>query len=304
MSGTVDITTTVYSQSLTGEPVTARVSLGDTRLSIAADGIAGQIELANVFDAKLGPPPQAARSVFDGTVLTVGFERDRQRAVLFVGGDETTLTRVAGLLYRRLLDGEQVAVRHPAEVGGRVTGATFDIGTLHVVPDRVGCTDVETPFELDLETVVDFSRSVDELLGDEQSIIRMTYVRAGVAVSLDLALNPPRRQHLLGRHLQRRYRETRRAVRQLEVPPAGVRALTRLYSLQGSTDPGSLLSADPTATPTLLRALAERDLVEATDDEVALTPRGWILVTEHVGTTERSADTETARPERATGRPS
>lgn len=304
MSGTVDLTATVYSRSLTGEPVTARLSLGDDRLSIEGDGVAGRIDLSNVFDVRLGPPPQAVTSVFDGTVLTVGFERNGQRAVLFVGGEENTLTKVAGLLYRRLLDGEQVAVRHPAEVGGRVTGATFDIGTLHVVPDRVGCTGVETPFELDLATVVDFSRSVDELLGDEQPIIRMKYVRAGVAVSLDLALNPPRRQHLLGRHLQRSYVETRRAVRQLEVPSPGVRALTRLYTRRGSTDPQSLLSTDPAATPDLLRALVERDLVEVTDDEVALTPRGWILVTEHVGTSDGSASTETVRPQPATGRSS
>ncbi|WP_276273117.1 CheF family chemotaxis protein [Haloarcula litorea] len=281
MANTVDVPATVFCHALGEEPVRTQLSLGAAALSVESEGFAGEIALDNVFDATVGPPPQAAAGVLSGTVLTVGFERDGDREVLFVSTDEETLTTVAGLLYRRLLDGKEVAVRHPAEIGGRVTEATYDIGRLHVVPERVGCSKIQHPFDVELGSIVDFYRSEEELLGDRQPVIHIQYVREGVAVSLDLALNPPRLQHLLGRHLQRRYVETRREVRGLDVPPAGVRALVRLYSLQGSAHPKAVLDGGQERAEAVLRGLLRQDLVEASDGEVALTSRGWILVTEY-----------------------
>ncbi|MBX0324155.1 CheF family chemotaxis protein [Halomicroarcula sp. F13] len=301
MSDRVEIPATVLCHALGDEPVATHLSLGSDTLGIEGDGFADELRLDNLFDVRVGAPPQAAASAFSGTVLTVGFERDGGREVLFVRTDPDTLTTFAGLLYRRLLDGEEVAVCHPAEIGGRVTDATYDIGRLHVVPDRVGVSDVRAPFDLELGMIVDFWRSTEELLGDRQQVIHIQYVRDGVAVSLDLALNPPRAQHLLGRHLQRKYVETRREIRGLDVPPVGVRALVRLYSLRGRMRPQSLADGESVSTSALVRALRRRGLIEPADGEVALTSRGWILVTEYVSQSGHGHETTDGTRQRAAG---
>ncbi|WP_254272481.1 CheF family chemotaxis protein [Haloarcula marina] len=299
MSDAIDISATVFCPALGPDPLVADLSLRSDALVVENDAFVGEIDLGNVFDVKLGARPQAAPSSFNTPVLTVGFERDGRRRVLFVTTDSETLTSFGGLLYRRLLDGKEVAVRHPAEVGGRVTDATFDIGRLHVVPERVGCTQIATPFDLKLEDIVDFWRATEELLGDRQSVIHIQYVRNGVAVSLDLALNPPRVQHLLGRHLQRRYVETRREIRRLDVPPVAIRALVRLYSRRGRATAASLVERESVSARALVDGLRRRELVEAVDGEVALTSRGWILVTECVSDTGPSAAVD--GPRRSTG---
>lgn len=283
MAQPVEIPTNVLYRSVSERPTEARFRLGDRQITVEGEELSVEIPLSEIFDARVGPPPKAANGFFGGSILTIGFDRDDEREVLFADGDGETIEKVGGLLYRRILDGTEVAVRHPAEVGGRVTGESYDIGTLQVTPGKVGCMGIEVPCILDLDSVVDFSRSTEELLGREQTTITITYVKNGVAVSLDLSMNPPRKQHLLARYLRGEYDEIRREVGRLDVPEPALRALVKLYSLRGTAKPQSLLVGESVSTASVLRGLAKHELVRVTEERVELTPRGWILVTEHVG---------------------
>jgi len=286
MAGSIEISTSVFCKSVAEHPHEARLVLGTRMITVDGEDIALEIDLSDVFDIRVGPPPQAASGVFGGTVLTIGLDRDDKREVLFVNAAKRTLEKVSGLLYRRILDGTEVAVRHPAEVGGRVTGRSYDIGTLQVTPGKVGCMGIEIPCVTELDAVVDFSRSTEELLGREQSTITITYVTDGTAISLDLSMNPARKQHLLGRFLRQEYDEVRRDLSRIDVPDSALGVLAKLYSLRGSASHGSLLGGTSQSTATLLRALVQRDLVEVDEDRVTLTPRGWVLATEFLGRTD------------------
>lgn len=283
MSGPIEFSATVLCECVHDEPVRADLTVGDDVLRMESEGWSLAVTAADIFDVRLGSSPQVATEFFGGTVLTVGFERDGRRDVLFVDGSRSALEKYAGLLYRWLLDGTEVAVRHPAEVGGRVTGETFDIGTLRVTPGKVGCTGITYSFGIDLDTIVHLSRSEGELLGDERTIIDLQYVSDGMAVSLDLSVEPPRTQHLLGRHLRQDYHDIRKQVQRLDLPGPAVRTLYKLYSLRGTASPSALLDGAADASVHILRGLQKADLVRFTDEEVELTSRGWILVTEHVG---------------------
>lgn len=284
MAGSIEFSATVLCECVHEEPVRADLTIGEDVLRVESEDWTLTVSAADIFDVHLGSSPQAATEFFRGTVLSVGFERDGRRDVLFADGSQSTLEKYAGLLYRWLLDGTEVAVRHPAEVGGRVTGETFDIGTLRVTPGKVGCTDISYSFGIDLDTIVHLSRSEGELLGDERTMIELRYVRDGMAVSLDLSVEPPRTQHLLGRHLRQDYHDVRKQVRRLELPRSAVQTLYKLYSLRGTASPGALLDGSTDASVEILRGLGKADLVQLTDDGVELTSRGWILVTEHVDT--------------------
>jgi hypothetical protein len=282
MSSGIEFSATVLDESTHGEPTTATLVLGDDELRIEGETDSFAVSSSDIFDVKLGSSPRAAAEFFSGTVLTVGFDRNDRREVLFVDDDRSTLQKYAGLCYRWLLDGSEVAVRHPAEVGGRVTGESFDIGTLRVTPGQVGCTNITHPFGIDLDMIVHLSRFEGELLGDRRTLIDLGYVRDGQAVSLDLSVDPPRTQHLLGRHLRQEYDDVRQAVRTLDLPASAVRLLYRLYSRRGSADPSALFDGPSDASVELLRGLNRANLVRIDDGQVGLTSRGWILVTEHV----------------------
>ncbi|MHB9288833.1 CheF family chemotaxis protein [Halobacteriales archaeon Cl-PHB] len=282
MSDAVDVQATVLSPTHVDDPVEARLGLGET-LSVTADDFGLAVDLASVFDVRVGTPPQAAADAFGGDILTVGFDGEDGREVLFADTDDRTLETVAGLLYRQLLHGVEVAVCHPAKVGGRVSSKSFEIGELQVAPGKVGCVGIDKAFALDLARIVDFSRSTQTLLNEERPVIDIEYVTKGVTVSLALSLTPTRKHHLLGRFLRRDYEDVKADLQSIDLPTPAFQALVRLYSLRGTAKPQSLVRDSSVSTAKLIRGLVRADLVEVQDGQVALTPRGWILVTEHVG---------------------
>lgn len=291
MSDRIELSATVLCEGVHEEPVATTLSFGDDELRVENGEWPLAIEQSDIFDLRIGSSPQVAAEFFTGTVLTVGFDRGDSREVMFVDGTERTLEKYAGLLYRWLLDDTEVAVRHPAEVGGRVTGETFDIGTLRVTPGKVGCTGISYPFGIGLDTIVHLSRSEGELLGDRRPMITVQYVRDGMVVSLELSVNSRRKQHLLGRHLRQEYDDIRGTVRQLDIPKPAVRTLYKLYSLRGAATPSALFGGPSGASVNVLRGLKKAGLVRITDDgQVGLTSRGWILVADHVDTTASADD--------------
>ena len=275
---TVELSTTVLCPSVSAEPSKAQFRLDDRGVAVEGGQLAEEAGLDEIFDIRLGQPPQAATGALSGTVLTIGFERGGQRVVLFMGGTESTLDRVSGLLFRRLLDGTEVAVCHPARIGGRVTDRRFEIGELRVTPGRVGCTGIRQPLNVDLETIVGVNRTEKELLGRREQSVNLRYVRQGVVVGVDLSLNPPRKLNLLGRYLRRRYGHLRRQLRELDPPAPVVRTLTRLYAHGGHTYSRSVLARESPDPETFLEKLIENDLVTLDDSEVRLDMLGWVLV--------------------------
>jgi helix-turn-helix protein len=287
----IDISTTVLYRPHDDDPIEARVGLDDA-LTVRNGEWATEIALSDVFDVHVGPPPAAANEAFTESVLIVGFEGDDSREVLFVDATKSTLDNVAGVLYRQLLNDIETVVSHPTNIGGRVTEKSFEIGRLLVAPGKVGCRGLNRPFSIDLETIVDFSRSAETLMGERRPVITIKYVRQGVAVSLKLSLSSARKQHLLGRVLRRDYDRVRGSLQQLDLPKPAFRALVKLYSLQGTASPGALVRDTSISVEPLVRGLLKAGLVETNDDEIGLTPRGWILVTEHVGNGASDPDLE------------
>lgn len=282
MPETIDIPTTVYCRSRHEHPIEARFAIDD-RLVVRNGERSLGVDYADVFDVRVGPPPTAAAEAFSGTVLTVAYDSGGDREVLFVKAEQDTLETVAGLLYRRLLNETEVVVSHPAAIGGRVTNKSFEIGTVLVGPGQVGCRGIDKPFSIDLETIVDFSRTSEELLGKQRAIIEITYVKKGIAVSLKLSISSGRKQHLLGRFLRREYDAVRSQLGGLDLPDPARHALVTLYSRRGTAPPDSLLPNSGTSTDAVVRGLQKADLVEVDGGEVALTSRGWILVSEFGG---------------------
>jgi helix-turn-helix protein len=282
---TVELSTPVLCPAVSTDPTDATVRLDETGVSIRGDGLAEDARLDEIFDVRLGQPPQVAGKAFSAPVLTLGFERGGQRAVLFVDGEEDTLERVSALLFRRLLDGTQVAMSHPATVGGRVTDRGFDIGQLRVAPGKIGCTGIRDPLNIDLDSIVSVSRAEKELLGRQEPTVGFEYVKRGVVVGVDLSLNPPRKLNLLGRYLRREYRQTKRRANTIDPPAPVVRVLTRLYAQRGRTESQTVLATESTDPEALLQTLLDTELVELSDGEISLTTLGWVLVAERVSTT-------------------
>lgn len=281
MGRLVDVAGQVASDCLYAEdPVDARIRLDEAAVSIETDEEAVDISLASIFDVRLGPPPFAIEDVFGSTTATIAFEGDEDSDVVFVSGAESSVERFGQVLYRTILSDSEVAVKHPSSVGGRVTDVRYDIGTLRAGSRSVRFEGIDVPFALDVESVIDFSERRTTLLGEERTVLDLEYVRNGTVFGLDLAINPARKRHVLGRYLRLEYTDVLQSLQRVQLPDPARHLLVRLYARQGRSSLKSVQTGSPNATVELLRGLHRQDLVTPGEDGVQLTPKGWILVRE------------------------
>lgn len=272
-------------------PIDVRVRLDRTHLTIQTDEHELSAPVSAVFDVTRDRPPLPAEDEFDGPMLTVAFHRGLESEVVFFEGDPDHLDRFRYLLFKVVLDGTDVVVRHPAEIGGRATGTSPQRGTVFLGRRAVEFADLDLPFEIDLESIVDFTTRNREVEGREFPVVAIEFVRNASAIISEVALGPSRKFNLFGRFLRTEYASVREALSAIDLSATDEAVLRRLYSVGGQTGVRTLLGDRDRSSLRTIESLRDRRLVEGEDGQIALTPRGWILVTDTLQAwTPRSAD--------------
>ncbi|MFB6153154.1 MAG: CheF family chemotaxis protein [Halodesulfurarchaeum sp.] len=273
-----------------------RVRLEEDVLVLAGDRGSERIDLEDVVDVRLGRPPLAVNSILESTTLTIavsdgsseGTEADEptspteEQEVFFVGGKDEEVRTLGRLIYRAILNGTEVAVRHPAKIGGRSTETSFRLGELSLRDGTVDVSGIDPTFSVPIDAIVDFTTDTRELLSDERQVIAVEYVRNGRPIRFEVAIDPPRKRFILGRYLRLEYRSHRRQLSEVDLKSAERRALLRLYSMGGTATLQALLDGDSISSISVLRRLQRRGFVGGTEGSVRLTPEGWILAAKHL----------------------
>lgn len=114
-----------------GKPVEGRIIMTEKRIVLATGKRKETVPLSKVIDVNVGTVPQHVKRFF-GDTATIGYRTDdgTQSAVI-ESSDEKVETFVA-ILFRTLLNGQKVAVKHPARVGGRLKDSSVVLGSLHI----------------------------------------------------------------------------------------------------------------------------------------------------------------------------
>ena len=261
-----------------------QVTLEDDELRLSGRDYEGRIELQTIFDLKLGQPPMSVAGRFSGTTLTVAVEAEKDfgevgRDIYFLSAEEeSSIEHFGQLLFKSVLNGTEVAVRHPAMIGGRRTKSAFTIGELHLGDRSVGFSEIDVPFKVDIESIIDFSKDKRELLGDEREVIEVEYVKGGRSILFEAALNPDRKRFILGRYLRLEYTKVQRELSNIDLSPAETKALATLYTMNGKSKLQTLISGRSESSIKVLKLLQKRGLLTGSEGYVELTPKGWIMI--------------------------
>lgn len=264
-------------------PLDVRIALDRTHLSITNDDLTLSARLSSVFDVKRGPPPVAAERVFGGPIVTVAFHQGLASEVVLIGGDPAHLERFSDLLFRSILDDSEVILRHPVEIAGRATGAAATPGAVKVGDRAVEFVEIDMPFRIDLESVIFFAKRRRELLGDQFDVIAIESIRNGSAIISEIAIGPARKFNLLARYLRTEYDEVRRSLDRIELSEKSIDVLRRLERVGGQASVRTFLDDRERSSIQSLGELREQGLIEGTEGRVRLTSRGWIYVTDTLG---------------------
>ena len=263
--------------------VEGRIILGEDRLVLAADEDDKlTVPLSAVFDITVGSLPTA----FDpmpGTPVVIAFEADGRRQAAAVSGEEATIEKFVTVLFKAILNGTSVTLKHPAKVGGRVMDTEFRGSLLNLQSGSVVFDTEEGPLEIPLDGIIDFGRETRAVDGTERPVLVVSHVDGGEALTTVAAVDSARKLSILGRYLRRTYDRVRESISQLTLSEAETETLTTLYS---AGDVGlslsSVLGFDPSRVKKLLHALHSKGLIESEDGGPVLTAKGQIVVTQYL----------------------
>lgn len=264
------------------EPVEGRILLGGDQLILAAsEDNRVTISLSSVFDVAVGNDAAAGR--LPGMSVTVAYENGTDRTTAAVAADESTAEKFRTVLFKALLNGTSVTIKHPAKVGGRVVDGSFKRGLLTLQSGGVVFDTDEGPITIPLSSIVDFDRETRAVDDRERPVLVVSHMDNGEALTTLAATESVRKLSILGRYLRRTYDEVLRSLQEITLSEAETETLATLYST-GDMDVSltSVLERDPREIKRLLHTLHHKGLIESGEHNPVLTAKGQIVVNQYL----------------------
>lgn len=266
-----------FAPGVTGEPPTGRIILSQRRLVLAADGLKETIPLSSVFDAKLGQVPPEMAGYFNDTV-TVAYRIGDEHRVAAIEGSGANIDRFGTVLFKVLLNGTDVLVRHPARIGGRVTDASPSRATLKLQHGSLTFEREDSPFTVDLGAVVSVERADRDLGNGPHPVVTFRHIDEGTAVTSEVGIDSARKTNLLGRYIRLRYADVQEELADVSLDGDELEVLVALYSAGESASLSAVVDVEPQRLTMLLNGLAAEGIVVDTDGGTKLTAKGRVVV--------------------------
>ena len=267
--------------SARAEPAKGRILLSEKRLVLAGDEGKVTVPLSSIFDISVGQVPDDLGDFFSSTV-TVAFEKNGDRMVAAVEADDDKIEKFTTVLFKTVLNGTDVTVKHPASVGGRVTDAPFAPAKLYLKPGSVRFKRSDDTVDIDLSTVSEFNRVAREIDGTERPVLAVRHLDDG-QVSLSLAaMDSPREMSILGRYLRMEYSELISDLKDVTLSEEQVELLVAIYSTGPSVSLANVLDMETSQLTMVLNDLRSDELVVDAGDGPKLTPKGRVVVSKHL----------------------
>lgn len=266
------------------EPAKGRVLLSQKRLVLAVNSNDRlTIPLSSVIDVAVGHVPDEIQGFFESTV-SLAFELKGQRHKAVVEAENSTIQKFATVLFKAVLNGTRMSVKHPARVGGRVTDETFVPCRLFLRPQSVRFKTDEETVELELATVTKFTRGNRDINGSSQPVLELQHMPSGEAMVTMAAMDTPRKMTILGRYLRLEYTELMNELKDVEITADEKEILTAIYSGGGQegVSLAGIVDIDPSNVTMVLNRLEEKELVVDTASGTRLTPKGQIVVNRYL----------------------
>jgi len=248
---------------------------------LAADEGKVTIPLSSIFDVSVGTVPDDLGDFFNATV-TVAFERNDRRMVAAIEADDEKIEKFTTVLFKTILNGTDMTVKHPARVGGRVTGESFEPAKLFLKPQAVEFTLADGSVGVDLATVIDFDRLTREVNGADQPVLAVKHTPSGQTLTTLAATQSSRKMSILGRYLRREYSDLMADLEDVSLSETEVETLVAIYSSGPGVSLASVVSGGASQATMVLNDLRSDGLVVDGEGGPQLTPTGQVVVSKYL----------------------
>lgn len=263
------------------EPIRGRVVLSQKRLVFASNDGRTTVPLSDVFDIVVGQVRPDLAEYFDDTVA-IAYTRLGERRTAVLEADAETVSRFRTVLFKALLGGATVRIKHPASVGGRYTDASARKGSIKLGEGAVTFDGLDEPLRIDLSSIIHIEKMDRSMNGRTHPALNVEFMKGGRAITSEVVMSSSRRMNLLGRYLRFEYSEMLEDVQDLDVSGAETELLVAIYSGAGGGNLADVVDEDPSTVTMVLNALEEKELVGSTNDGTHLTSLGRLVVGERL----------------------
>jgi helix-turn-helix protein len=263
------------------EPETGRVLLSEKRLVLVTDQGKVTIPLTDIFDVAVGHVPPDLGDFFKSTV-TIAFRYDDKRHVAAIEADDEKIDKFSTVLFKAILNGTAMTVKHPARVGGRVTGKEFVTANLFLKPKQVEFKGPDASFTIDLSTVSGFDRKQREIAGQKREVLVARHMKDAQAITSLAAMDSSRKMGILGRYLRLEYSDIVSDLTDVDLSEEETELLVAIYSSGPGISLTSVLDIDPSQVTMMLNDLEKDGLVADSEEGTELTPKGRIVVSDQI----------------------
>lgn len=252
-----------------------RVVFSNRRLVIAKgpdDRIS--IPLSSVFDVGKSNVPQELKDYVKNAV-SIAYEKDGSSYIVVLKADDYALDKFRYLVYKALLNGVSVEVRHPARVGGRVVGeAEWEKTKLKVGDHSLVLADV---VKVDVNSVYSVSVKGIEVRDSEVKVLSIDHATEKGVVTTQLNISDPRHLNIVGRYIRSEYRRISKDADSLDLSGEEKKIMVGVYSGVREEQLPGMLNMDVPEVNMLLNQLLEKGIIRQTDDGVQLTNKGKVV---------------------------
>ena len=263
------------------EPAQGRIVLSQKRLVFVSSDDRLTVPLKDVFDVVVGHVPVGLDEFFDDTVA-IAYERGAERRTAILEADGEKIGRFRTVLFKALLRGASVRIKHPAKVGGRTTDASARKATLDLAKRSVTFQGIDPPLSIDLSNVTYYEKTDRTINGRVRPALEVQFTADGRAVTTEIVMSSARLMNLLGRYLRLEYSDLVSEIQGVDLSEAEMELLTAVYSGAGDGNLSSLLGMDSSSVTMLLNGLEEKQLITSTKDGTQLTSLGRLAVSDRV----------------------
>lgn len=173
-----------------------RVLMNRRKLVLATDERKTTIPLVSVSDVVT--TTESTDDVGE-VVVAVTCGSTRHEDVAFVSAGRDTLRKFTSVLFRALLGGTAVEVRHPVVGGDASAEPSVRSGVLRAKERTIGVAGLDDPVSIPLDRVVEVERREREWPRGRRSVLTVTHREDGMTTTTDLAVSSGRKLQLLGR---------------------------------------------------------------------------------------------------------
>ncbi|MFC7228245.1 CheF family chemotaxis protein [Salinirubellus salinus] len=263
-------------------PLRGRVVMSSRRLVLVNAAARTNVPFGAIDDVAIGRVPENVADLFDDTVLVGYATGDGRRRTAIVGAETEHVDRFAGLLYRALLEGQDVVVRYATRVGGRLRdetpvrscSASLDVGAGTLTfEDGAGWTETIEADE------VGYVRWVDRTIGGEtRTVLSVEHVEDGSALTTEVWMRSPRRLNVLGRFLRQEFSAAAAGASTVDVDEDDLEVLVAIHTL--GEDATEMIRGDETMSERC-EWLVDEGLVEDGPTGLQATAQGHVLLNRH-----------------------